>query len=205
MTYQYLVFLLDDQRYALHLSAIDRVVRMVHITPISSAPDILLGIVNLEGLVIPVMDVRQRFNLPERENSLSDRLIFARTQRRSVALIADTVTGVIECSEHSLISAERILPELAHVEGVIKFEDGMILIHNLDKFLSLERSKFPPRLDDKRVFQPVAVSEELTGVDEHMIPYPTSQAQARRQKHVAGDHPSFLSGSTGPSHFQVAC
>lgn len=138
MTYQYLVFLLDDQRYALHLSAIDRVVRMVHITPISSAPDILLGIVNLEGLVIPVMDVRQRFNLPERENSLSDRLIFARTQRRSVALIADTVTGVIECSEHSLISAERILPELAHVEGVIKFEDGMILIHNLDKFLSLE-------------------------------------------------------------------
>ena len=138
MTYQYLVFLLDDQRYALHLSAIDRVVRMVHITPISSAPDILLGIVNLEGLVIPVMDVRQRFNLPERENSLSDRLIFARTQRRSVALIADTVTGVIECSEHSLISAKRILPELAHVEGVIKFEDGMILIHNLDKFLSLE-------------------------------------------------------------------
>ena len=111
---------------------------MVHITPVSSAPDILLGIVNLEGVVIPVMDVRQRFNLPEREISLSDRLIFARTQRRSVALISDTVTGVIECSEHSLISAERILPELAHVEGVIKFKDGMILIHDLDKFLSLE-------------------------------------------------------------------
>jgi purine-binding chemotaxis protein CheW len=138
MTYQYLVFLLDDQRYALHLSAIDRVVRMVHITPVSSTPDILLGIVNLQGVVIPVMDVRQRFNLPEREISLSDRLIFACTHRRSVALIADTVTGVIECSEHSLISAERILPELAHVEGVIKFEDGLILIHNLDKFLSLE-------------------------------------------------------------------
>lgn len=138
MTNQYLVFLLDDQRYALHLSAIDRVVRMVHITPVSSVPDILLGIVNLEGVVIPVMDVRQRFNLPEREISLSDRLIFARTKRRSVALIADTVSGVIECSEYSLISAERILPELAHVEGVIKFEDGLILIHNLDKFLSLE-------------------------------------------------------------------
>ena len=138
MTYQSLVFLLDDQRYALHLPAIDRVVRMVHITPVSSAPDILLGIVNLEGVVIPVMDVRRRFNLPEREISLSDRLIFARTKRRSVALIADTVSGVIECSEYSLISAERILPELAHVEGVIKFEDGLILIHNLDKFLSLE-------------------------------------------------------------------
>ena len=138
MTYQYLIFILDAQRYALHLSAVDRVARMVRITPISSAPEILLGVVNLEGVVIPVMDVRQRFNLPEREISLSDRLIFARTKQRSVALVADTVTGVIECSEHSLISAERILPELAHVEGVIKLEDGLILIHNLDKFLSLE-------------------------------------------------------------------
>lgn len=138
MTYQYLIFILDAQRYALHLSAVDRVARMVRITSISSAPEILLGVVNLEGVVIPVMDVRQRFNLPEREISLSDRLIFARTKQRSVALVADTVTGVIECSEHSLISAERILPELAHVEGVIKLEDGLILIHNLDKFLSLE-------------------------------------------------------------------
>jgi purine-binding chemotaxis protein CheW len=111
---------------------------MVCITPISSAPAILLGVVNFGGAVIPVMDVRQRFNLPEREISLSDRLIFARTKRRLVALTADTVTGVIECSAHSLTSAERILPELAHVEGVIKFEDGLILIHNLDKFLSLE-------------------------------------------------------------------
>jgi purine-binding chemotaxis protein CheW len=138
MTNQYLVFLLDDQPYALRLSAIDRVVRMVHITPVSSAADILLGIVNLEGLVTPAIDVRGRFNLPKREISLSDRLIFARTKRRSVALVADTVTGVIECSEHNLIPAQRIVPGLAHVEGIIKFEDGLILIHNLDKFLSLE-------------------------------------------------------------------
>lgn len=138
MTNKYLVFLLDDQRYALHLAAIERVVRMVGITPVSSGPDILLGIVSLEGRVIPAIDVRQRFHLPKRETSLSDRLIFARTERRSVALVADTVTGVIECPEHSLIAAERVLPGLGHVEGIIKFEDGLVLIHNLDKFLSLE-------------------------------------------------------------------
>jgi purine-binding chemotaxis protein CheW len=138
MNNKYLVFLLDEQRYALRLSAVDRVVRMVCITPVSSAHDILLGIVNLEGRVIPTVDVRQRFNLPKREISPSDRLIFARTERRYVALVADTVTGVIECSDNSLISAERILPGLRHVEGIIKCEDGLILIHNLDKFLSLE-------------------------------------------------------------------
>jgi purine-binding chemotaxis protein CheW len=138
MNNKYLVFLLDEQRYALRLSAVDRVVRMVCITPVSGAPDVLLGIVNLEGRVIPTVDVRQRFNLPKREISPSDRLIFARTERRYVALVADTVTGVIECFDDSLISAERILPGLRHVEGIIKFEDGLILIHNLDKFLSLE-------------------------------------------------------------------
>jgi purine-binding chemotaxis protein CheW len=138
MNNKYLVFLLDEQRYALRLSAVDRVVRMVCITPVSGAPDVLLGIVNLEGRVIPTVDVRQRFNLPKREISPSDRLIFARTERRYVALVADTVTGVIECFDDNLISAERILPGLRHVEGIIKFEDGLILIHNLDKFLSLE-------------------------------------------------------------------
>ena len=111
---------------------------MVGITPVCSGPGILLGIVKLEGRVIQAIDVRQRFHQPKRETSLSDRLIFARTQRRSVALVADTVTGVIDCSEQSLIAAESILPGLGHVEGIIKFEDGLILIHNLDKFLSLE-------------------------------------------------------------------
>ncbi len=138
MTNQYLVFTLDSQRYALLLSAVDRVVHVVHITPVSSAPDILLGIVNVEGRVIPAINVRQRFNLPKRAISLSDRLIFARTKRRSVALVVDAVTDVIECSEWNMISAEHILSDLGHVEGVIKFEDGLILIHNLDKFLSLE-------------------------------------------------------------------
>jgi purine-binding chemotaxis protein CheW len=114
------------------------VVRIVHITPLSSAPDIVLGIVNIEGLVIPAINVRQRFNLPKRAISLSDRLIFACTKRRSVALVADAVTGVIECSEWNTISAEHILPGLEHVEGIIKYEDGLILIHDLDTFLSLE-------------------------------------------------------------------
>ena len=138
MANQYLVFILDCQRYALHLSAVDRVVRIVHITPVPIAPDIVLGIVDMEGGVIPVINVRQRFNLPKRAISLRDRLIFARTKRRSVALVADAVSDVIECAEWNMISAEHVLPGLGHVEGIIKFEDGLILIHDLDTFLSLE-------------------------------------------------------------------
>ncbi len=71
MPTQYIVFILDSQRYALDLPAVERVERMVHITPLAGAPAIVLGIVNMHGRIIPVIDVRQRFNLPRREVSLA--------------------------------------------------------------------------------------------------------------------------------------
>jgi len=133
-----LVFMLGDQRYALPLPEIDRVVRMVAITPLPKAPDIVLGVVNIQGRVIPVVNMRRRFNLTEREIALSDQLVVAHTTRRPVALVADAVLDVIACPAQNLIAAAQIVPGMEYVEGVIKLEDGLTLIHDLDKFLSLE-------------------------------------------------------------------
>lgn len=133
-----IVFSLDRQRYALPLHAVDRVVRMVAITPLPKAPDIVLGAVNFQGRVIPVINIRRRFNLPEKDIALTDQLVVAHTSRRSVALVADAVHDVISSSAQSLIETENILPGLEFVDGVIKLGDGLILIHDLDRFLSLE-------------------------------------------------------------------
>ncbi len=142
---QLVVFTLDEQRYALHLSAVERIVRMVEITPLPKAPEVVLGVVNVQGWIIPVVNIRKRFRLPEREISLSDQLIIASTSKRPVALVADTVSGLIECYEPQVITVEKILPHIEYVEGVVKLEDDMILIHDLDRFLSLEEEKM---LDD---------------------------------------------------------
>ncbi|MBI2311238.1 MAG: purine-binding chemotaxis protein CheW [Betaproteobacteria bacterium] len=128
---------LDDQRYALHLSAVERVVRMVEIIPLPKAPDIVSGVVNVQGRVVPVFNIRRRFRLPEREPAVTDQLIIARTAARPVALVADTVTGVVECRPQDIAAAETILHGMEYVEGVLKLPDGMILIHDLDTFLSL--------------------------------------------------------------------
>jgi purine-binding chemotaxis protein CheW len=72
---------------------------------------------------------------------LSDRLIFAHTRLRQLALVADAVTEVIECPEQDLTLAEHILPGVKYLEGILKFKDGLVLIHDLDKFLSLEEEK----------------------------------------------------------------
>lgn len=132
------VFTLDDQRYALSLSATDRVVRMVAITALPNAPAIVLGVVNFQGRVIPVIDVRRRFGLPEHKIGPGDRLIIAHTARRSVALVADAVLDVITDTAQHRIATEHILPGLEYVSGVIKLADGLILIHDLEQFLSLE-------------------------------------------------------------------
>jgi Chemotaxis signal transduction protein len=132
------VFTLGDRRYGLPLSAVERIVRVVDVTSLPKAPDIVLGIVNVQGRVIPVINVRRRFRLPEREIALNDQMVIAHAARRPVALVVDSVTGVLEYSEQEAVGAQDVLPDLEYVEGVVKLDDGLILVHNLDKFLSLE-------------------------------------------------------------------
>jgi purine-binding chemotaxis protein CheW len=134
-------FSLDDRKFALYVSAVQRIIRVVEVTPLPKAPEIVVGIINLKGTVIPVFNIRMRFHLPAREVQLSDELIIATTEMRTVALIVDSVNDVIEIPEEKIIAAEQILPELEYVEGVVKTEGGMVLIHDLEKFLSLPEQK----------------------------------------------------------------
>ena len=134
-------FSLDDRKFALYVSAVQRIVRVVEVTALPKAPEIVSGIINLQGQVIPVFDIRMRFHLPAREVQLNDQLIIASTTKRTVALLVDSVNDVIEIPEEKIIAAEQILPELEYVEGVVKTEGGMVLIHDLEKFLSRHEEK----------------------------------------------------------------
>jgi len=135
---QLVAFSLNDRRYALPLAVVERIVRAVDITPLPKAPPIVLGIVNVGGTIIPVVNMRQRFRLPDREIEPRDQFILGRTGRRIVALVADEVSSVAERPESEVIATQEILPGLEGVEGVVGLDDGMILIYDLTKFLSLE-------------------------------------------------------------------
>jgi purine-binding chemotaxis protein CheW len=137
LTSQFVVFTLDESRYALELSAVERTVRMVELTPLPHAPAIVAGVINAEGRIIPVLNIRKRFNLPERGIRVSDQLLIARTARRTVALIVDGVSGLIERPGQDMTRPDEIVPGIEYVAGVIRLADGMALIHNLNDFLSL--------------------------------------------------------------------
>ena len=135
------VFALDEPRYALYLSAVERIVRAVEITPLPRAPEIVLGVINAQGRILPVLDIRKRFRLPAREMKLDDRFIIARTSRRQVALVVDSVVGVHELTEREMVSAKQALPFAQYLKGVAKVEDNLVLIHDLDQFLSLDEER----------------------------------------------------------------
>lgn len=137
----YAVLCLDDMRVALPLACIERTTRAVYLAALPDAPEIVLGVVNVEGRVIPAVNMRRRFRLPDREIKLTDQLIIAHTSQRTVALIADTVSGIFEYAESDISGAETILPGLEYIDGIVKLSDGLILIHNLDRFLSLDEAE----------------------------------------------------------------
>jgi purine-binding chemotaxis protein CheW len=135
------VFVLDGQRYGLELSAVERVVRAVAITPLPKGPDIVMGVIDFQGRIIPVVNVRMRFNLPQRGPRLNDQMIIANTKARSVALLVDEASETLEFAAEALVAKDDIAPGIEFVEGVIKLSDGLVLIHDLEKFLSLDEQR----------------------------------------------------------------
>ena len=133
-----LVFKLDNWNCGLPLSIVEKAYRAVAVTPLPKTPDIVLGIINVRGSVLPVVNIRKRFHLQEKKLIPSDQLIIARTHRRQIALVVDSIVGVIECAEAEITSSDAILPGLDYVKGVVKTSSGMILVHDLDRFLSPE-------------------------------------------------------------------
>ena len=128
----YLVFRLDDQRYALPLSAVERVVRVVELVPMPKAPTAILGVVNIQGRIIPVISVRRQFGLTERELDLTDQLIITSVENRATALLVDAVLGVVESSSDRVVPSSVVSPELNEVNGLMNLDGRTVMIQNLD-------------------------------------------------------------------------
>lgn len=140
-TTQLIVFRLDEQRYALPLAAVERVVRAAAVTPLPGAPAIVLGAINVHGRVLPVLNVRQRFLLQDRQMCPADWFLLAHTARRTVVLVVDESEGVVERPQADIVASTQIVPGLEHFPGVVRLDDGLVLIHDLERFLSLDEAR----------------------------------------------------------------
>ena len=134
----FLIFTLAELHCAQPLTNIVRILRVVEISTIPRAPEIVMGLVNVHGLIIPVLNIRKLFHLPEVEISLNDQLVLVQTATRLVTIIVDSVSGVFEYSGEDITQPDKLHPDFEYLEGVAKLQEGIILIYNLDKLISLE-------------------------------------------------------------------
>jgi len=131
-----LLFTLDSHRFALPLDRVREIVHAVEITPLAGAPGVVEGVVDVRGAVVPVLDVRARFRLPARPVRLSDHLVLAEGAGRLVALRVDRAVGMEEVPPEAMTMPGANDPAMAHLAGVVTLDDGMVLVHDLDAFLS---------------------------------------------------------------------
>ena len=136
---EFVVFLLGDQRFAISLQAVERAVRAVEYTRLPDATEVVIGVINVEGEVVPLLDVRARFQIPGKEMDLSDHIVIARTGGRRVALLVDRVTGVIESAGGEMAGVSEVTSGSRYIEGILKTDEGMILVlGDLEELLSGE-------------------------------------------------------------------
>ncbi len=134
---QLLIFIVDEQHYALRLANVERIVRAVEVMPLPEAPVSVLGVINVQGQIVSVLSLRKWFHLPDREMELDDRLIITHTSNRTLALLVDSVIGVVETPKQEVVPATTIAPGMEYSDGMVKLGDDMVLIPNLDKLTDL--------------------------------------------------------------------
>jgi purine-binding chemotaxis protein CheW len=111
------------------------------VTPLPLAPDVVLGAIDVEGQVLPVFNLRRRFELPERAIKPADHFLIARTSHGAVVLVIDSAQGLVDSPATSMIGAHSVKPNPRHISGVLQLEDGLVLIQDLEHFLSPDEAR----------------------------------------------------------------
>jgi purine-binding chemotaxis protein CheW len=136
---QFVIFSLDRNDFALPVGIIDRIICSVNVTGVPGTKETFLGMINLHGQAIPVFNIRKIFNLPTKDIQLSDLYILICISRQIISIVVDSVRGITNRKDKEIISAGKIFPGMEKIlEGLIFFEDGMILIYNPEKLFTLE-------------------------------------------------------------------
>ncbi len=130
------VFCLDGRHFGLAPSKVERIIHAVEITPLPSAPGAMLGAINVQGHVVPVVNTRARLGLPHRTIVPSDRIIIAQASSGSIALVVDEVVGFVETDMIDSANSEGPFSTSGCVDRMMKFDEKMVLVCDLDRLVS---------------------------------------------------------------------
>jgi purine-binding chemotaxis protein CheW len=137
---QFVTFVLMDEVYGINVMQVQEVLRVTEIAPVPGAPSYVLGIINLRGNVVTVIDTRKRFGLPSTELDDSSRIIVIESENQVVGILVDAVAEVVELQEGDIDAAPNVGTEDSsrYIQGVATREDGLLILVDLNKLLTDE-------------------------------------------------------------------
>ncbi len=140
---RWISFYLGDERFAVEVEAVREILRISNILPVPGADSFILGITNIRGSVVTVIDGRSRFMLPAKEQDDLSRIIVIEYGEEAVGVLVDSVSDVVDLP----LSAIDANPKLnnnegtKYIKGVVSQDDGLIIILNVERFLGIETER----------------------------------------------------------------
>ncbi len=135
-----IVFQLKDEEFGVPVQQVGSIERMQHITRVPSTPDFVKGVINLRGVVTPIIDLRTRFDLESKEHDESTRIIIVHYNDMEVGLIVDSANDVIDIPKEAIEPPPEVVGtvEAEYIQGVAKLERRLLILLNLQKVFSSE-------------------------------------------------------------------
>lgn len=137
---QWVTYQLEDEVYGINVMQVQEVLRITEIAPVPGAPNYVLGIINLRGSVVTVIDTRSRFGLMPKESDDLSRIIIVEVNGNVIGMLVDSVAEVVYLHQSEIDTAPNVSNDDSSrfIQGVCSRENYLLIIVDVDKFLSEE-------------------------------------------------------------------
>ena len=137
---QWVTFHLENEKYGIKVMQVQEVLRMTEIAPVPGAPHYVLGIINLRGNVVTVIDTRRRFGLADVENDDETRIVIVEANNNVVGILVDSVAEVVDLKMSEIETAPNVGNDESskYIQGVSSRENELLILVDVNKLLSDE-------------------------------------------------------------------
>ncbi len=132
---QWVTFQVDKETFGVNVLQVQEVLKFTEITPVPGAPSYVLGIINLRGNVVTVIDIRSRFGLPPKEVDDVSRIIFAEAHGHIIGMLVDNVTEVVNMQRSEIETQPGVSKDSggSYIEGVYSTDERILTLIDVEK------------------------------------------------------------------------
>ncbi len=135
---QYIILRFDNEQYGIDISYIDNIVRLQPITRVPHTQSYFLGVINLRGEIVPVMSLREKFELSDKENTNLSRILILKIEGNAkVGILVDEVREVVTLTENQIEKISSDSEDFrTYITGIGKYNDTLISLINIAGLIS---------------------------------------------------------------------